>query len=274
MIKNFTVKVKEITQGEKGIINYYKYLKNENHKNHKEKTQKILKINDSNFLENCIISNKKNDLKNSLNKKGGKPIQNFSKSICFCFPRDLSKDLTDEQIKKISVAIFKDLSKFLNIELTELQKYVFVNRHIEEKTHINFVISNSINEKRLRELKNKNFLTVMKKSFNLHIDSVLNVKHTEYEPRQQKEKKTPTVFLNRLKKSIKEDIQKEFNLKQKEIDVLVKRFFNYLNKYENQLKENKKIESQMTMKHIRETIQKVQIKEIRTEMENYFSPSM
>lgn len=274
MIKNFTVKVKEISQGEKGIINYYKYLKNENHKNHKEKTQRILKINDINFLENCIISNKKNDLKNRLNKKGGKPITNYSKSICFRFPRDLSKDLTDEKIKKISVAIFKDLSKFLNIELTELQKYVFVNRHIEEKTHINFVISNSINEKRLRELKNKNFLTVMKKSFNLHIDSVLNVKHTEYEPRQQKEKKTPTVFLNRLKKSIKEDIQKEFNLKQKEIDVLVKRFFNYLNKYENQLKENKKIESQITLKHIRETINKVQIKEIKTEMENYFSPSM
>ncbi len=47
-----------------------------------------------------------------------------------------------------------------------------------------------------------------------------------------------------------------------------------MNKYENQLKENKKIESQITLKHIRETIQKVQIKEIKTEMENYFSPSM
>lgn len=30
MIKNFTVKVKEITKEQKGIINYYNYLKNEN----------------------------------------------------------------------------------------------------------------------------------------------------------------------------------------------------------------------------------------------------
>lgn len=274
MIKNFTVKVKEITQGEKGIINYYKYLKNENHKNHKNKTEKILKINDCNFLENCIISNKKNDLKNSLNKKGGKPITNYSKSVRFCFPRDLSKDLTDEKIKKISIAIFKDLSKFLNIELTELQKYVFVNRHIEEKTHINFVISNSINEKRLRDLKNQKFLSVMKKSFNLHIDSVLNVKHTEYIPKEQKPRKTPTVFLNRLKKNIKEEIHQEFNIKQKEIDTLVKRFFNYLNKYENQLKEDKKIESIITMKHIKNTIEKVKIQEIKKEMYSYISPSM
>lgn len=274
MIKNFTVKVKEITQGEKGIINFYKYLKNDNHKNHKDKTEKILHINDDNFLENCIISNKKNDLKNSLNRRGGKPIQNFSKSICFSFPRDLSKNLTEQQIKEISLNLFKDLSKFLNIELKELKKYVFINSHIEKNTHINFVISNSINEKRLRELKQKNFVAVMKKSFNLHIDRILNVKHTEYVPKVQKERKTPTVFLNRLKKGIKEEIREEFNIKQKEIDVLVKRFFNYLNRYENQIKENKKIESQITMKHIRETIQKVQIKEIKKEMENYFSPSM
>lgn len=274
MIKNFTVKVKEISQGEKGIINYYKYLNNENHKNHKEKTQKILLINDDKFLENCIISNKKNDLKNSINGKGGKPITNYSKSVRFCFPRDLSKDLTDEKIKKISLFLYKDLAGFLGISKEELKKYVFINRHIEEKTHINFIISNSMNETRIRKLKNKNFLSVIKKSFNLHIDSVLNVKHTEYIPKEQKPRKTPTVFLNRLKKSIKEDIQKEFNLKQKEIDTLVKRFFNYLNRYENQIKENKKIESQITLKHIRETINKVQIKEIKTEMENYFSPSM
>jgi hypothetical protein len=87
MIKNFTVKVKEISQGEKGIINYYKYLNNENHKNHKEKTQKILLINDNKFLENCIISNKKNDLNNSINVKGGKPITNYSKSVRFCFAK-------------------------------------------------------------------------------------------------------------------------------------------------------------------------------------------
>lgn len=274
MIKNFTVKVKEITQGEKGIINYYKYLKNENHKNHKEKTQRILNINDSNFLENCIISNKKNDLKNRLNRKGGKPIKNFSKSICFRFPRDLSKELNDKKIQEISLFLFKTIAIFMGIPMEELKKYVFINRHIEDKTHINFVISNSINHTRIRKIKQKNFLTVLKNSFNLSIDTVLKIKHTEYIPKEQKPRKTPTVFLNRLKKSIKEDIQKEFNLKQKEIDTLVKRFFNYLNRYENQIKENKKIESQITLKHIRETINKVQIKEIKTEMENYFSPSM
>lgn len=274
MIKNFTVKVKEISQGEKGIINFYKYLKNENHKNHKNKTQKILPINDIKFLENCIISNKKNDLKNSINRKGGKPITNYSKSLCFSFPPDLSENLTEQQIKKISLNLFKDLSKFLNIEEEILKKYIFSNRHIEEKTHINFVISNSIDDKRIRELKKKNFVAVMKKSFNLHIDNILNVKHTEYIPKTQKDRKPSSVVLNRLKKTIKEEIREEFNIKQKEIDVLVKRFFNYLNRYENQIKENKKIESQQTMKHIKETIQKVQIKEIKKEMENYFSPSM
>lgn len=274
MIKNFTVKVKEISQGEKGIINYYNYLKNENHKNHKDKTNKIISINDDNFLQNCVISNKKNDLKNSLNRKGGKPIQNYSKSLCFSFPQDISINLTEQQLKEISLNLFKDLSKYLNIEFKELKKYVFINRHIEKNTHINFVVSNSIEEKRLRELKQKNFLVVMKKSFNLHIDNVLNVKHTEYVPKTQKEKKPPTVFLNRLKKSIKEEIKEEFNIKQKEIDILIKRFFNYLNRYENQINQNKKIESQITLKHIKETINKVKIKEIRTEMENYFSPSM
>lgn len=274
MIKNFTVKVKEITQGEKGIINYYNYLKNENHKNHKDKTKKIVLINDDNFLQNCVISNKKNDLKNSINRKGGKPIQNYSKSLCFSFPQDISINLTEQQLKEISLNLFKDLSKYLNIELKELKKYVFINSHIEKNTHINFVISNSIEDKRLRELKNKNFLAVMKKSFNLHIDNVLNVKHTEYVPKTQKDKKPHTVFLNRLKKSIKEEIKEEFNIKQKEIDILIKRFFNYLNRYENQIKENKKIESQMTLKHIKETIQKVQIKELKREMENYISPSM
>lgn len=188
-INNYVVKGKAIKFEEVGTVNFYNYLNNKEHKNHKGKTEEILQIFDNkNFVDRVTSEVRKKNLETIKRGKGGRPIKSHSHSFMFSPQKGIKPSKT--QWETITKRILKDLIEIVDITPEELKKYLFINVHQQENSHLNIVVGKVINGKSIH-WSNKRVMKVLKMSFTLHFDEVMGTSHQDYKPKRQKERKTP-----------------------------------------------------------------------------------
>lgn len=270
-VKNFFVRGESVKYKEKGLFNLLNYLENEQHSNHNEKTEKIVPIhsNREKFYLNTLEKVKKREFDTKKQGKRGRELGSYRFSYCFSFPTDIKPN--EKEIKSILNILLKDFSRAAGIDPGELLENCFINIHYNKNIHINLVVNKVINNQVI-DLSKRKYLTILKKSFNYRNLKVLGLDNNTYKrKREERETKVSNIYLDKLKKSLKEEIKEEYNIKQKEIDKLVKRFFTYLDRYENHKNQNNRTELIKLDKYIKDTIEKVKVEEIKKEMKDYSS---
>lgn len=265
-VKNFFVRRERVKFKDKGLFNLLKYLEDDKHKNHSSKTEEITQIFNSRdkFYLNTINRVKKREFDTKMNRKRGRELGSYRFSYCFSFPKGLK--VSKEENEKIIRILLKDFRKTLKIKPDELLQNSFINLHKNQNEHINLVVNKVINNEVI-DLSKKKYLIVLKKSFDYRCLNVLNLDKNNYKPQQPPRRiKIKQNVLYNLTEVLKNEIKEEYEIKKIETDKLIKRFFTYLNRYETHNK-NKSIKEREKIKIlINNTINKIEIKEIKEEM--------
>jgi hypothetical protein len=202
MIKNWTVKTKQITKGEDGLISYNNYLLSNTVSAHHDTV--ITDLNNSHFAPSAIINEvntRRADRKKKALRGGG--VRNYGTSFVLSLPDDVYQP-TPKEWKKIAANAVKDIAKTNNLDPRELWKKTSVILHQEphKKNHLNLILPNVNNLQVTKGITQLKTTFAVKNSFN---DSMLKlgVDNREYMPKNKNVGDKP-LYIARL-----ENLQKE-----------------------------------------------------------------
>lgn len=221
MIKNWTVKTKQIKKKEKGFINYVNYLKDCNRPSHHNTRIVILSDRSSNILRE--VDKRKTHRKNSSLRGGG--VSNYATSFVISLPNDIQQP-TDQEWKKVGLYAIKTLSKTLNIDYEKLKELSHIVLHDESKnhdkhSHIHISVSNVVNNEVAKGISQYRSTYAMKQSVNRSVKHYLGVDHKLYSPKNKHKQNKPLwaskaekyyrlenklLMLENIYKNIKKDI--------------------------------------------------------------------
>jgi hypothetical protein len=221
MIKNWTVKTKQIKKKEKGFINYVNYLNDNERPSHYNTRIVILSDRSSNIMRE--VDMRKIYRKNSSLRGGG--VSNYATSFVISLPNDI-KQPTDQEWKKIGLYTIKTLSKTFNIDYEKLKKLSHIVLHDESKnhdkhSHIHISISNVVNNDVVKGISQYRATYAVKKSVNRSVKHYLGVDHVLYSPKKKHKSNQPLwasrkekvyrlenklLMLENIYKNIKKDI--------------------------------------------------------------------
>ncbi|WP_279142929.1 hypothetical protein [Photobacterium phosphoreum] len=207
MLKNWTVKTKQIKENIKGLINHFNYLSDNNRKSHIY--TKIIDLNNSpKRLQYIIDQYEKRKSTRKIKGLRGGGISNLTTSFVLSIPKDIPQP-TIKQWSYIVSVILNDLSKELNIDNSELIKSTIVYYHNEEKSpdknnHCHMLISNILNNEYEKRITQKVTTTTIKKSFNKAIKKTVNIDNLKYNPKALNIKNKPLWIARKEKEKEKE----------------------------------------------------------------------
>ena len=250
MIKNWTVKTKQIKKKEKGFINYINYLKDENRPSHYNTRITILNDRSSNIIDE--VDKRKIYRKNNSLRGGG--VSNYATSFVISLPNDIQQP-TEMEWKKIGLYAVKTLSKKLKLDYEQLKKLSHIVLHDESNnhnkhTHIHISVSNIINNKVVKGISQYRATHAVKQSVNHAVKHLLAVDHANYTPKYKNKQNQPLwayraekayrlenklIKLENLYKNIKKDISSWSKIFLADIHLLAESKSKKLSKYINQL---------------------------------------
>lgn len=188
MIKNWTVKTKQIKKKEKGLLNHFNYLFNKKRAAHFY--SEISDLNNStdklNNIFNEIEARKEFRRENGL-RGGG--VSNLASSFVLSLPRDI-KQPTKKEWKKIAAISLKELSKDLDIPFDKIKNNSVVVLHDEsnspsKSSHVHILVSNVIDGKVEKGISQYKGTYAMKKGVNKAVKQVLGVDNKHYTPKDE-----------------------------------------------------------------------------------------
>ncbi|HCV04990.1 MAG TPA: hypothetical protein DG048_20340 [Pseudoalteromonas sp.] len=182
MIKNWTVKTRQIKKSANGFINYINYLKSHTASSHADTHIVVLDDNAKNIL--AAVDERKHYRK--LNRLKGGSVSNYATSFVMSLPKDI-KQPTVKEWHKIGRFAVKQLSKTLNIPYEKLLKHSHIVLHKEngsKNSHLNLVVSNVIDLKVEKKITQFAATHTVKKSFNMSVKKLLNEDNYKYVPKQ------------------------------------------------------------------------------------------
>ncbi|EJD0676454.1 hypothetical protein [Vibrio parahaemolyticus] len=188
MIKNWTVKTKQIKKKEKGLLNHFNYLFNKKRAAHFY--SEISDLNNStdklNNIFNEIEARKEFRRENGL-RGGG--VSNLASSFVLSLPRDI-KQPTKKEWKKIAAISLKELSKDLDIPFDKIKNNSVVVLHDEsnspsKSSHVHILVSNVIDGKVEKGISQYKGTYAMKKGVNKAVKQVLGVDNKHYAPKDE-----------------------------------------------------------------------------------------
>lgn len=188
MIKNWTVKTKQIKKKEKGLLNHFNYLFNKKRAAHFY--SEITDLNNStdklNNIFNEIEARKEFRRENGL-RGGG--VSNLASSFVLSLPRDI-KQPTKKEWKKIAAISLKELSKDLDIPFDKIKNNSVVVLHDEsnspsKSSHVHILVSNVIDGKVEKGISQYKGTYAMKKGVNKAVKQVLGVDNKHYAPKDE-----------------------------------------------------------------------------------------
>lgn len=235
-IKHFLVKVKNIKFKDKGLKNLIKYLIDK--KRHPNGIINFNQFDSETFFLNVCKSIEGNEKKKLLNGKGGRKIESYGDSYVFSFPPSLKDKLTEEKIKKITPKLINKLYNLFNqlseengnekIDLKTFLKYIFVNIHTDQHTHINIVFSRIFQTKENIYLSNrvtnrKKFIELSKHIFDEIIEENFQLKKQLYNTKTNFKKGYKSIYIkdkmNELDKKITELKEEEERVEKKVLEL-------------------------------------------------------
>ncbi|MEA2018837.1 MAG: hypothetical protein U9N59_10355, partial [Campylobacterota bacterium] len=141
-MKNYIVKFKNV-KGKNGLSKMVNYLFSENHSSHsKTKIINVGRTTKKDFISSVIEKENSNSLKVQQQRKGGRPSSFYGKSITLNFPPTVWADILKNPIiiNDILKEVYKDISKYLNVEEDIFLNNVLSVLHLQKNPHIHFII--------------------------------------------------------------------------------------------------------------------------------------
>lgn len=186
MLKNWTVKTKQIKNKDIGLIKHFNYLKDKNRPSHY--FTEIHDLNNSNDrikeILNAIESRKAYRKENGL-RGGG--VSNYATSFVLSLPRDIAQP-TAEQWSKICDIALKELSKTVDLTFEEIKLKSVIVLHDEQKSldktnHCHILTSNIHNNEVVKSISQFRATHAMKQGFNKGVLEVLGISNYDYMPK-------------------------------------------------------------------------------------------
>lgn len=188
MIKNWTVKTKQIKKQAKGLTNHFNYLFNKKRVAHfySEITDLNNSVDKLNNIFNEIEDRKEFRRENGL-RGGG--VSNYASSFVLSLPRDIQQPTKKEWGKIASISL-KELSKDLDIPFDKIKNNSVVVLHDEsnspsKSSHVHILVSNVIDGKVEKGISQYKGTYAMKKGVNKAVKHVLGVDNKHYVPKNE-----------------------------------------------------------------------------------------
>lgn len=185
MIKNWTVKTKQIKKKEKGLINHFNYLFNKKRAAHFY--SEIIDLNNSTEKLTNIINEYENRQENRReNGLTGGGVRNLATSFVLSLPRDI-KQPTQQEWKKIAALTLNELSKDLDIPFDKIKNNAVVVLHdesssIDKSSHIHILVSNVIDGQVVKSISQYKATQAVKNGANKAVKKVLGEDNNLYVP--------------------------------------------------------------------------------------------
>lgn len=188
MIKNWTVKTKQIKKKEKGLVNHFNYLKNNNKPSHFY--TEIHDLNNSNEKISNILNEFENrrEYRRENGLRGG-GVNNYATSFVISIPRDIEQPNV-EQWKKIAAITLKELATDSDIDKKALVNNSVVMLHdesnsINKASHIHILVSNVFDNEVVKPISQYQGTYAMKKGINKAMRQVMGIDNKEYVPENE-----------------------------------------------------------------------------------------
>lgn len=188
MLKNWTVKTKQIKNKSDGLVKHFNYLKDKNRTSHHYTN--IIDLNNSeNKLQNILdeVENRQNLRRENGQRGGG--VRNFATSFVLSLPRDIQQP-TAQEWKKIAALTLKELADDLDIPFEKIKNNSVAILHDEsssndKSSHVHFLVSNVIDGQVVKSISQYKATQAMKNGANKAVNKVLGVDHLQYTPRNE-----------------------------------------------------------------------------------------
>ena len=189
MIKNWTVKTKQIKKKEKGLINHFNYLFNKKRAAHFY--SEIVDLNNSPEKLNNIL-NEIEDRKEYRRENGlrGGGVSNLTTSFVVSIPRDIKQPENKKEWQRIAATTLKELSDDLDIPFEKIRDRSVVVLHDEsnspsKSSHMHILVSNVIDGQVVKPISQYQGTYAMKKGINKAVKNVLGEDNKLYTPKNE-----------------------------------------------------------------------------------------
>lgn len=187
MIKNWTVKTKQIKKKEKGLLNHFNYLFNKKRAAHFY--SEITDLNNSPDKLNNIL-NEIEDRKEYRRENGlrGGGVSNLASSFVVSIPRDIKQPENKKEWQKLASITLKELSTDLDIPFEKIRDRSVVILHDEtnsptKSSHMHILVSNVIDGQVIKSISQYQATYAMKKGINKAVKNVLGEDNKLYVPK-------------------------------------------------------------------------------------------
>lgn len=186
MLRNWTLKVKQVKNKEKGLFALGAYLLNDKDKSHRNTT--IHEIKNVAVGTARILQEYENRAhKRRIAKLRGGGVSNLAQSYVLSLPPDI-KQPTPEEWEKITKKVVGGISKAAGINPNDLWKVSAAVVHEESNgkpSHVHLITGNCVKGEYLKVLTQKSVLGAAKKAFNGAVLEVLGVSNKTYRPERE-----------------------------------------------------------------------------------------
>lgn len=186
MIKNWTVKTKQIKKKSSGFVNYINYLKDDKRPSHHH--TKITILNDA---SKQIIGAVDELIQYKIDNKirGRREPNNYATSFVISLPNDI-KQPTVEQWQKIGLHAVNELADAVGVDRKKLKALSHIVLHDESSspdkhTHLNIAVSNVVDCEVVKAISQYVGTHTVKNATNHSVERLLGVKNTEYVPKRE-----------------------------------------------------------------------------------------
>ena len=186
MLRNWTLKVKQVKNKEKGLFTLGAYLLNNKDKSHRNTT--IHEIKNVAVGTARILQEYENRAhKRRIAKLRGGGVSNLAQSYVLSLPPDI-KQPTPEEWEIITKRVIGGISKAAGINPNDLWKVSAAVVHEESNgkpSHVHLITGNCVKGEYLKVLTQKSVLGAAKKAFNGAVLEVLGVSNKTYRPERE-----------------------------------------------------------------------------------------
>lgn len=207
MIKNWTVKTKQIKKKESGLINHVNYLLDQDRGAHRH-TQIIDLTNATRSAGRILAEVEKRQEKRKEEGLRGGSIANYATSFVCAIPRDIPQPKNREEWGRITASMIKSLGESVGIDPEVIAKTAVAVVHDEtasesKSSHIHLLISNIHDGQAVKKITQYGATHAVKNGFNRGVKKVLGVSNLDYTPKNTKVKDKP-LYVARQEKAEKE----------------------------------------------------------------------
>lgn len=189
MLKNWTVKTKQIKRGVNGLADHSSYLRDPDRPAHQQTKIEVL----HGSPKSIVLAYDQRRKQRQLDGKRGGGVRNLATSFVLSLPKDIPQPTAIEWKKMMDIVV-EELSEAIEEKAEDMAKQSFIVLHQEEgekNSHVHFLAGNIVNGEFNKKITQYAGTHAVKTGFNKAVKAVMGVDNYEYIPKQKNVKDKP-----------------------------------------------------------------------------------